>query len=97
MVDRKYKALRCVNQLNNNGDPEIMALHAKIKEQAQITTQVFQALTNTLQHKDKKKPGANGKQPGKPTHGRQPKLEWFNSPPTEPDQVHNHEGRNWCW
>jgi hypothetical protein len=64
-----------------------------------MTTQVFQALTNTMHHKDKDKhkPGHTGKQPGKPHQQRQPKPDWFNHPPSTPDQVHTHGGREWRW
>jgi hypothetical protein len=42
-----------------------MALHAKLKQQAQLTTQVFNALSNTLQNKENFKISPHGKTSGK--------------------------------
>ncbi len=97
-IYRKCKALRCINQLYNDTNPDIMALHAKIQQQAQITTQVFQAINNTLHNKHQSKMGGHEKGIGKTQYTQcQPKPEWYNNPPNNPQQVHTHDGREWRW
>jgi hypothetical protein len=75
LTNATCKALRCTNQLTHNGDPKIMALQAKLDQQQQLTTQVFNAIATTLGNKNK--PGGkqngqgcrhNGKQPGHERH-----------------------------
>ena len=70
LADATCKALRCTNQLNQNSDPEIMALQAKLDQQQQITTQVFNAITTTLGNKNK--PGGKQQHAGGKQHNKQP-------------------------
>jgi len=71
-------------------------LHAKLVQQADLASQAFTVITNTLQSQTN---GNAKKQHGK-QHGHQqhpPKPEWYFKPPTHPNEVHQHDGRDWHW
>jgi hypothetical protein len=95
-AERTCKALRCTGQLYSDPDPELAILHAQLAKQANLTNQAFNVITNTLkQHTTTN----NKKPPGKHTGGQQrtPKPEWFYKPPTNPHNIHKHDGRDWYW
>jgi hypothetical protein len=96
LAERTCKALRCTGQLYIDNDPEIAVLHAKLVQQADMTTQAFNVITNTL----KQTANIGPKKPhGRPTgpQNRPPKPDWFYKPPQNPSETHKHDGRTWHW
>jgi hypothetical protein len=106
MADCTCKALHCTNQLHTEPDPELLALQAKLAKQTQLTTQVIRALNRSLSRTSNngktQPPEANSG--GKHRHNGKnhtgtwtPKPAWYEAPPADPAQTHEHDGRTWHW
>jgi len=97
-ANKTLKALRVTNQYHPAGNPEILALQTQLQQQNKLTTKVFDTITATLSNlnKSNSKHGeqGNGRSGG---NQRTPKPAWFNEPPTDLDQIRQHDNREWHW
>lgn len=96
LAERTCKALRCTGQLHTDPDPDIAVLHVKLTKQADITSQAFNVITDTLQQQGQ---GQHKKPPGKPqgNHNRPQKPDLYYKAPSNPTTSHKHDGRDWYW
>ena len=62
-----------------------------------MTTQVFRAINESLGKHSRKQNSQNKQRGQKYTDKKEPKPAWYNSAPTNPSQMHDHDGCTWHW